>query len=373
MKHGERRAYLFLEDGTLVEGRAFGAEGSTVGEVVFTTGMTGYQETLTDPSYFRQIVTFTYPLIGNYGLAPGVGQSWRVRAAGVIVREAAAPSHWRSAETLDEYLRRQGIPGMDGVDTRSLVRHIRVHGTMKGVLIAQAPGERALDLESMEQRLRTPAPGDHVSRVTAREPYRLPGRGRRVAVVDYGLKHGILESLLRRNCDLYVVPAFTSAEEILALRPEGVVLSNGPGDPRDISEAVEIVRRLLGRVPLFGICLGHQVLALACGGETEKMRFGHRGCNHPVKDLATGRIMITAQNHGYVVSRDGLPESLELTHLNQNDGTVEGLRHRDLPAFSVQFHPEAHPGPDDAAELFDRYLQMIDAWTAAARKEIIHA
>ncbi|MCL6575756.1 glutamine-hydrolyzing carbamoyl-phosphate synthase small subunit [Kyrpidia sp.] len=374
MKHGERKAYLLLEDGTAFEGKGFGAAAISVGEVVFTTGMTGYQETLTDPSYYRQIVTFTYPLIGNYGLAPGVEQSWQVRAFGVVVREAApTPSHRRSVETLDEYLRRHGVPGIEGIDTRSLVRHIRREGTMKGALVSTGPGEGLPDKAALWAHLEQPIPRDHVAQVTARAPYRIPGQGKRVVLVDYGLKHGMLESLRYRNCDIYVVPAWTPASEILALRPQGVVLSNGPGDPQDIPEAAETVRELLGRVPLFGICLGHQVFALACGGRTEKMSFGHRGCNHPVKDLTTGRVMITSQNHGYVVSREGLPEDLEVTHVNQNDGTVEGLRHRHLPAFSVQFHPEARPGPDDAAELFDRFLEEIDNAEAGVEEGRVYA
>lgn len=357
-KGARGEAHLLLEDGTHFTGRAIGAEGAVAGEVVFTTGMTGYQETLTDPSYFGQIVIFTYPLIGNYGVTPADRQSLRPQASAVVVREAAPqPSHWRARESLDHFLRRHGIPGIEGIDTRLLVRRIRREGTLKGVLAA-GPA----DLDRLRERLREPLPRDHVRRVTTPVPYRCPGPGRRVILVDYGVKHGILESLIRRDCDVYVVPAFTPAEEILSLDPEGVVLSNGPGDPLDIPDAVFAVRELLGRVPIFGICMGHQMLALACGALTEKMLFGHRGSNHPVKDLLTGRVMITSQNHGYVVARDSLPEDLELTHVNQNDGTVEGLRHRRWPAFSVQFHPEARPGPDDAAELFDHFFKTVDAW-----------
>ncbi|WP_018132398.1 glutamine-hydrolyzing carbamoyl-phosphate synthase small subunit [Effusibacillus pohliae] len=351
------RARLVLEDGTLFEGIGFGAVGESIGEVVFNTGMTGYQEILTDPSYYGQIVTMTYPLIGNYGVNQDDIESAKPHAFGFVVREAADhPSNWRSIGKIAEYLERHGIIGISGIDTRSLVRRIRQQGTMKALLTT-------LDtpLEQIREMLQKPLPRDQVARVTTPSMYRCPGEGPRIVAMDFGMKAGILRSFLARGCDVTVVPAYTPAEDILSLRPHGVFLSNGPGDPADLPEIAETVKQLLGRVPIFGICMGHQLLSLACGAKTKKLKFGHHGANHPVKDLATGRVYITSQNHEYEVTKESLAGTdLELTHINQNDGTVEGVRHKIHPAFSVQYHPEARPGPDDSDYLFDRFLAMIE-------------
>lgn len=351
------RARLVLEDGTVFEGTAFGAKVERIGEVVFNTGMTGYQEVLSDPSYCGQIVVMTYPLIGNYGVNRDDFESVHPAAFGFVVREhCATPSHWRAGETLDALLARLGIPGLSGVDTRMLTRRIRRFGTMRGLLTTSDEPVPAL-----LERLRAAAPlRDQVARVSTAHIQRVPGAGPRVVLMDFGAKLGIVRELVRRGCDVVVVPHDTTAEEIDALAPDGVLLSNGPGDPKDVPRAVETVRRLLGRYPLFGICLGHQLFALACGADTEKLPFGHRGVNHPVKDLATGRVVLTSQNHGYTVKPESVAGTdLVVTHVNVNDGTVEGLRHRALPAFSVQFHPEAAPGPHDTRDLFDRFLDLI--------------
>ncbi|MCL6453046.1 MAG: glutamine-hydrolyzing carbamoyl-phosphate synthase small subunit [Alicyclobacillus sp.] len=363
-----RSARLVLEDGVVFEGRAFGASGESFGEVVFNTGMTGYQEVLTDPSYYGQIVTMTYPLIGNYGVNVDDVESGKPHVRGFVVREfSEVPSHFRSMGTLEAYLLQHGILGISEVDTRRLTKHIRSHGTMRGVLTT-------LDtpVEVLQSRLAAPFPTDQIDHVTTQNVYRCPGGGRRVVAMDFGMKSGVVRSLLARRCDVIVVPARTTAQEILAWKPDGVMLSNGPGDPEDAPYAVQTVRALLGRVPVFGICLGHQLMALACGARTQKMRFGHRGANHPVKDLRTGQISITSQNHGYVVDPLSLAGTdLVLTHVNQNDGTVEGMAHRRYPAFCVQYHPEARPGPDDSDGLFDAFMQMMDevregSWVAHA-------
>ncbi|WP_303799349.1 glutamine-hydrolyzing carbamoyl-phosphate synthase small subunit [Alicyclobacillus macrosporangiidus] len=353
-----RRARLVLENGVEFTGVGFGAEGESFGEVVFNTGMTGYQEVLTDPSYCGQIVTMTYPLIGNYGVNVDDVESRRPYVHGFVVREfSEIDSHFQSVGTIESYLESHGIIGIAGIDTRRLTKIIRVHGTLRGVLTTEDTPTEAL----LEQ-LRAPLPRDQIPRVTTPTVYRCPGEGRRVVAMDFGMKSGVVRSLLARGCDVIVVPAHTTAEEILAWRPHGVMLSNGPGDPKDAPYAIETVRQLLGKVPVFGICLGLQLIALACGARTVKMRFGHRGVNHPVKDLRTGRVAITSQNHGYMVDPASLPGTdLELTHVNQNDGTVEGLIHRRHPAFCVQYHPEARPGPDDSDGLFDEFMQLMDA------------
>jgi carbamoyl-phosphate synthase small subunit len=368
---GEKKsAILMLEDGTWFEGTAFGALGEVTGEVVFNTSMTGYQEILTDPSYTGQMVTMTYPLIGNYGANAEDEESDRPKATALIVRELPALySNWRAGESLDEYLRRSGIMGFADIDTRSLVLLLRNRGAMNGVLSSED-----LDLDSLLRKARQ-APKmaglDLAQVVTAPEQYAyegarrgLPTDGRpvwRVVAYDFGIKRNILDMLRAEGFDVTVVPARTPAADVLALNPDGVFLSNGPGDPEPCTYAIEAVRGLLGRKPLFGICLGHQIMGLAMGGKTYKLKFGHRGANHPVRDEATGRIEITSQNHGFCVDATSLDASkVEITHWNLNDQTVEGLRHRDLPAFSVQYHPEASPGPHDASYLFPRFRKMIE-------------
>jgi carbamoyl-phosphate synthase small subunit len=349
---------LILEDGTVLKGEGFGSEASTSGEVVFNTGMTGYQEILSDPSYCGQIVTFTYPLIGNYGINRDDFESIIPAVNGIVVKEAADfPSNWRNEFALDEYLKLKNIPGIAGIDTRKLTRIIRRYGTLKGAI---CPIDE--NVKEMLEKLRSTAlPINQVSRVSTKSPYPSPGRGNRIVLVDYGMKHGILRELNKRDCDVIVVSYNTTAAEILQLSPDGVMLSNGPGDPKDVPEGLQMIRELLGRVPLFGICLGHQLFALACGADTVKMKFGHRGSNHPVKDLKTGKIAITSQNHGYTVEAESVSNSrLEITHIALNDGTVEGLKHKDYPAFTVQYHPEASAGPEDANGLFDEFLRMVE-------------
>jgi carbamoyl-phosphate synthase small subunit len=349
---------LILEDGNIFVGEGFGSDKVMSGEVVFNTGMTGYQEILSDPSYCGQIVTMTYPLIGNYGINRDDFESVTPAINGFIVKEyEPEPSHWREEESLDTLLRAKDIPGLAGIDTRKLTRLIREHGTLRGRICS-------LDVdvnEVIEELKQTTFVRNQVEQVSTKSPYHAPGRGNKVVLVDFGMKHGILRELIARQCDVVVVPYNTSAEEILRLRPDGIMLSNGPGDPVDVPEAIEMIKEILGQVPIFGICLGHQLLSLACGATTSKLRFGHRGSNTPVRELSTGKIDITAQNHGYTVDLESLEGTgLELTHIAVNDGTVEGVRHLEHAAFSVQYHPEASPGPHDANDLFNQFVTMMD-------------
>lgn len=355
------KARLILEDGTCLTGTAFGAQGEVIGEVVFNTSMTGYQEVLTDPSYCGQLVTMTYPLIGNYGLNDEDVESNRPYVQGLIVREYAEyASNWRKKVVLDQWLKEHKIVGIAEIDTRMLTRKIRRSGTLKGI-ITTAEGS----VEDFIKRIQNTPIENLVAKVSSRKTVHFKGDGKRVVLIDFGSKYNIRRELQARQCEVIEVPYSTTAEEILALKPDGVVLSNGPGDPKDIPEAVETIRALLGKVPIFGICLGHQLFALACGADTEKLTFGHRGGNHPVKDLATGRVMITAQNHGYAVKKSSIAgTSLRITHVSLNDGTVEGLEHVEYPAFSVQYHPEARPGPWESGYLFDRFLKKMNLSSA---------
>jgi carbamoyl-phosphate synthase small subunit len=352
-------ALLVLADGTTFEGEAFGAEppgGVATGEIVFNTVLAGYQEVITDPSYAGQVIAFTYPHIGNYGVNPVDAESSRPFCRGVVVRDVARrPSNWRSTEDLDRYLRRQGVPAITGVDTRRLTRHIREAGAMPCAFgtadettlktsAAAEPGTDGIDL---------------VAAVSTPEAYRV-GDGRfQVVAYDFGIKTSILR-LLSEMATVEVVPASTPADEVVARHPHGVFLSNGPGDPAAVTYAIDSIRDLLGRVPVFGICLGHQLLGAALGGTTYKLKFGHHGGNHPVRRLATGAIEITSQNHNYAVAEGSVP-SADVTHVNLNDGVVEGLRCRDVPAFSVQYHPEAGPGPHDARYLFAEFANLIES------------
>jgi carbamoyl-phosphate synthase small subunit len=368
---------LLLEDGTAFHGCCFGASCAAVGEVVFNTSMTGYQEILTDPSYCRQIVTLTAAQIGNTGVNGRDMESTRVQAAGLVVRELSPRvSSWRAEGDLDAFLAEHGVPGLTDIDTRALTRHIRSLGAMNGI-IAPADAPRA----ELERRLAA-APSmqgcDLVPEVTCAEAHQwtesgatgcrpgelsappAAGASRRVVAVDFGIKRSILRHLVDAGFAVTVVPAPTTAEDIMAMGPDGVFLSNGPGDPAAVTGAIGTVRALLGRVPIFGICLGHQILALALGGSTFKLKFGHRGGNHPVKDLATGQVDITAQNHGFAVAPD-LPEGVEVTQINLSDGTVEGLSHAGLGAFSVQYHPEAGPGPHEATRHFARFRALVES------------
>lgn len=351
------QARLLLEDGSLFTGTAFGADGESTGEVVFNTGITGYQEVLSDPSYCGQIVTMTYPLIGNYGINRDDFESVRPFIHGFVVRRhEEVPSNWRAQYTLDSLLKEYGIVGISDIDTRMLTRILRHHGTMKGILTTSSAS-----VEELKERLNASALlRDQVSRVSTKSVFNCPGRKERVVLVDFGSKSGIIRELTKRDCDVVVVPQDATAQQIRRLSPDGILLSNGPGDPKDVPHAVETIKELLGEYPIFGICLGHQLFALASGADTEKLKFGHRGGNHPVKELHSGRCYITSQNHGYTVNEASVAGTeLEVTHINNNDKTIEGLRHKIHPAFSVQYHPEAAPGPFDSSYLFDEFLELI--------------
>ena len=371
----DRVAKLALEDGTVFTGVGFGAEGEVSGEVVFNTSMTGYQEILTDPSYRGQIVTMTYPEIGNYGVNPEDVESGRPHLSGFICKEnSRVRSNFRSTESLEDYLTSNGIVSLEGIDTRMLVRKLRISGAMKGILSTTdlndtslvnkaknseslvgkdlvqevVPSEASLWNEALSEWWQVEAPTDSSETTT---PH--------VVAMDFGMKWNIARHLVSQGFRVTVVPGNTTAEEILAMEPDGVFLSNGPGDPEPVIYAIETISTLVGKVPLFGICLGHQLLALACGAKTFKLKFGHRGANHPILNLRTGRVEITTQNHGFAVSEDDLPEELEITHRNLNDDTVAGLRHRNAPAFCVQYHPEASAGHHDSQYLFDEFRNLI--------------
>lgn len=372
------KAILALADGRVFIGKAFGARGEVTGEVVFNTSMTGYQEILTDPSYCGEIVTMTYPLIGNCGINPEDVESGRPHLSGFIVKEACPyPSNWRSTMTLDDYLKQNNIVGIQGIDTRSLVRHIRDNGAQTGII-----SSIDLDPASLVEKARK-APSivghDLVQEVTCKEAYhwtegpwklgegyQQAGESRyKVVAYDFGIKRNILRNLVAIGCDVTVVPASLPASEVLAMNPDGVFLSNGPGDPEPVTYAQENIRQLLGKVPVFGICLGHQLLALALGGRTYKLKFGHRGGNQPVQRKAEGQVEITSQNHGFAVDGNTVKDAAVLTHINLNDNTIEGLEHCKVPAFSVQYHPEASPGPHDARYLFDRFAALMDKHRAS--------
>jgi carbamoyl-phosphate synthase small subunit len=373
-----RTAKLALEDGTVLTGKAFGAEGEVDGEVCFNTSMTGYQEILTDPSYRGQIVTMTYPEIGNYGINREDVESWKPHLAGFIVRERSRRvSNFRADDELDTYLRRHGIVALEGIDTRALVRRLRIQGAMKGVLSTidsddaslvnkakASPGLVGRDLVREvipQQPTDWTEPLSRWTRLTSSGVPRreVPADAPHVVAMDYGLKWNIARHLFDLGCRVTILPGTATADEILAQRPDGVFLSNGPGDPEPLVYAQEAIRSLLGVKPIFGICLGHQLLGLACGAKTFKLKFGHRGANQPVLRHETGRVEITCQNHGFAVEPNSLPDDLEVTHINLNDDTVEGLRHRKYPAFSVQYHPEASAGPHDSHYLFAEFRKML--------------
>ena len=367
------KAVLLLEDGTFFEGTSFGAVGQRCGEVVFNTSMTGYQEILTDPSYNEQIITMTYPLIGNYGTNKVDTESRKVFARGFIVKENCPyPSNWRNNGSLDDYLKKNNVIGLGGIDTRKLVKHIRTEGAMRGIISSSA-----FSISKLRKKLEQ-YPGlldrDIVKYVTTKKPYVwnegltdvLTGRQEKpptrykVVAFDYGIKQNILRLLRSHGCDVYVVPANTSAEYVLSQKPDGVFLSNGPGDPGGVDYAINVIRKILGCVPVFGICLGHQLLALALGAKRYKLKFGHHGANHPVKNLQTGEVEITSQNHGFCIDIDSLKDKdVELTHINLNDQTLEGFCCRSVPAFCVQYHPEASPGPHDSNYLFERFIRLM--------------
>lgn len=354
-------AILLLADGRIFEGRSFGYQGETVGEVCFNTGMTGYQEILTDPSYCKQIVTMTSPHIGNYGINEEDIESENIQVAGFVIKEETmTPSNWRSTQSLGEYLKKNKIVGIKEIDTRSLTRHIRDKGAMNGII-----SSNDLDIQSLDKKLKKfPDMNglDLAKDVTTQKKYKWPGKGRyKVAVIDFGIKKNILRLLSDVGCELTVFPASIKAEDILSFEPDGVFLSNGPGDPLAVTYGIETVKKLLGKVPLFGICLGHQILALALGASTFKLKFGHRGINHPVRNNEKNTVEITSQNHGFAVDLDSLPPNVISTHINLNDNTSGGIRCTDIPAFSVQYHPESSPGPHDSRYLFNQFIEMMNA------------
>ncbi len=368
-------AKLALADGTVYTGTGFGAVGEVFGEVCFNTSMTGYQEILTDPSYCGQIVTMTYPLIGNYGINPEDVESGKLSIRGFVIRELCrTPSNFRSTMSLDEYLRQANVIGIEGIDTRALVRRLRTRGAMTGVLSTADLDDASLVKKAQSSpnlvgrdlvREVMPAKSfewtEGLSPLTHFAPTQPAQDGREfhVVAIDYGMKWNILRHLRDLGCRVTVVPGNVTAAEVLAYKPDGVFLSNGPGDPEPLTYAVDTIRGLLGQVPIFGICLGHQLLGLACGAETYKLKFGHRGSNQPVRNQDTGRVEITSQNHGFAISTETLPSCLEVTHINLNDQTVEGLRHKEFPAFCVQYHPEASAGPHDSSYLFESFRQLM--------------
>ena len=348
------KAKLILEDGTIFEGKAFGYLNESVGEVVFNTSMTGYGEVLTDPSYYGQIVTMTYPLIGNYGINLEDVESRGVHVKGFIVREKSDnPNNFRCEMDIDTYLKQNKVIGLEGIDTRALTKILRNNGTMKGIITL----ENNATLENVVSKINKFSNTEAVKTVTRKEKEYIKGNGPKVAVMDFGVKENILRSFKARGCDLVVLPATTTAEEILNENPDLIFLSNGPGDPEDLEDVIGNIKKLIGKKPIAGICLGHQLLALTLGGKTARLKFGHRGGNHPVKDLEDGKVYITSQNHGYYVSQ--MPSNMNITHVNLNDNTVEGMRHSELPIYSVQYHPEACPGPKDNDYIFDKFLELI--------------
>lgn len=369
-----KKAKLVLEDGSVFEGISFGASGEVTGELVFNTSMTGYQEILSDPSYCGQMVVMTYPLIGNYGVNDADLESIGPQVAALIVKEVCRnPSNWRSVADLPSFLERHGVLGVEGLDTRQITRHIRDRGAMRAILSTGSERVDAL-LEKVRQSPKMEG-ANLTDRVTCAEPYQWTEPNdpdwagpvsvngpHKIAVYDFGVKRNILRRFVERGCSLTVFPAQTPAARVLASNPDGIFLSNGPGDPDAVKSGIQNVRELLGKKPVFGICLGHQILALALGARTYKLKFGHRGGNHPVKQMKSGTIEITAQNHGFAVDPDSLDSAtVEMTHVNLYDGTLEGFEHRDLPAFGVQYHPEASPGPHDSTYLFDRFLNLIES------------
>ncbi|TCO71063.1 glutamine-hydrolyzing carbamoyl-phosphate synthase small subunit [Marinisporobacter balticus] len=348
---------LYLEDGTVYKGKGFGKKGTSVGELVFNTSITGYQEILTDPSYAGQIITMTYPLIGNYGINSSESESSKIYAKGLVTKSIDQnPSNYMSEYTLEEMLQKMGIVGICDVDTRSITKRIRNEGALKCIISNEDLSMEQLDEILKEKKLKE----DWMKIVGTKEVFHIEGKGPKIAVLDFGIKQNILNNLKYRNCDITVFPYDTSYEEIMNSSPDGVLLSNGPGNPKAATEAIETIKKIIKKIPTFGICMGHQVLSLAVGGDTYKMKYGHRGGNHGVYDITRDKAYITSQNHGYAVDRKSVEENgMEITHINLNDNTVEGMRHKELPVFSVQYHPEGAPGPTDSTYLFDKFIDHL--------------
>lgn len=349
------KARILLEDGTILEGNSFSENKTVFGEIVFNTGMTGYQEILTDPSYAGQIVVMTYPIIGSYGVNIDDIESDKVQAYGFVVKELVEEhSNWKSSSSLSDYFKKHNIFAISGIDTRMLTKKIRNQGAMSCVITTEKI------TEELRQQLKDYIfPKYIVSQVSRNNLKILPGNNKKIGLVDFGVKKGIIDHLLSLGCEIHLFPWDTPAETILRAGLDAVLLSNGPGDPKDVTKAIETTHGLIGEIPLFGICLGHQILALALGGDTYKLKFGHRGSNHPVQDLSTGKVIITAQNHGYAVCPKSFPEKVQVTHININDRTVEGFCYPDLNIYTVQFHPEAGPGPEDANYIFGNWINML--------------
>jgi carbamoyl-phosphate synthase small subunit len=367
----EYNSMLILEDGTILSGKGFGYANNTssLGEVVFNTSMTGYQEVLTDPSNCGQIVVMTYPLIGNYGLNAEDLESVSTRISGLVVKEVCdVPSNWRSIENIDTFLKVNRIMGISGIDTRLLTRKIRAYGTLKGIITT----ETNPDIQSIIKKLKeTDEITNQVSQVSTKNIFRSPGSGHRVVLIDLGAKEGIQRELIRRNCDVTIVPYNTTYDQIKRLQPDGIMISNGPGNPKNVLETSETIKQFIGKIPMYGICLGHQIIALSAGADTEKLKFGHRGGNNPVKDVRNNRVYITSQNHGYTVKKDSLAgTNLEISHINLNDNTIEGLVHSSGILASVQYHPEAAPGPYDSNYLFDEFIDTITKWKLSTGSDI---
>ncbi len=347
------KAKLILENGMAFEGKAFGYLKESVGELVFNTGMTGYQELLTDPSYYGQIVVMTYPLMGNYGINLEDLESDGVKVRGFVIKEdAKLPNNFRCELTLDGYLNQHKVMGFKGVDTRHLTKIIRENGSMRAIITTED-----LTQKELKEKFNSFCNKNAVATVSCEEKYHIPGEGKKIGVLDFGVKRNILRSFEARRCDITVFPFGTTAEEILDHDLDAIFLSNGPGDPADLTETIEEIKKMVGKLPIIGICLGHQLLAWALGGSTAKLKYGHRGCNHPVKDLTKNKIFITSQNHGYVI--DKMPECMEVTHVNLNDNSIEGMMSKDLKILCVQYHPEAWPGPKDSGYIFDDFLELI--------------
>ncbi|KPU45955.1 carbamoyl-phosphate synthase small chain [Oxobacter pfennigii] len=348
------KGYLVLEDGKILTGELLNGD-DTIGEVVFNTSMTGYQEILTDPSYYGQIVVMTYPLIGNYGINQSFNQSKGIKVKGLVTKSISdIDSNCQSQDSLQHFLKINKIPLLHDIDTRYLVKIIREKGVLKGAITGSIR-----DIDTIQKELDSYSIKDAVANVTTQNPYK-EGNGKyRIALIDYGFKYHILKNLIDRDCSVTVYPAKTSAEEIMDLNPHGILLTNGPGDPQDNAESINTIKKLKGNAPIFGICLGHQLMALACDANTVKLKYGHRGANHPVKDLKSNKCYMTSQNHGYSVDTESLNNDMEVTHVNLNDNTIEGIRYKSHPSFTVQFHPEANCGPQDTAYLFDEFIDMV--------------